>query len=216
MVTGKDIRGELQGNYTMYMIIVLVFAAIAAFCTVFCGTQLGWTHLFTIIGFILCVISVAAFAWVMIKLIKVRSHKLFKKYGSSEIIAEKINRGIRSPRFHNNSLLITDSFIVNEGKYSDYLEIKDIKSVRPELSRDTNVVFIGGNIAASAAQTLAANYANKMYRDSKGITADNRFDNLNVVDNDGVHHYYAVHRSDLNRVIQILNQIAPSADIITS
>lgn len=216
MITGKDILRELQGDYSMYMIIVIVFAAIAAFCTIFCGTQLGWSHLFTIIGFVMCGISVAGFAVLIVRLIKVRSYKLFKKYGSAESIAEKINEGMRSPNFQGNSLLITDRFIVNEGRYSDYLEIKDIVSVRPALNRDVNIVYVGGNVVTTAAQTAAAHYINKKYRDAKGITADNRFDHLNVVDTDGVNHYYSVHRSDLDRVLQTLAEIAPNAEIITS
>lgn len=213
MITGKDIRHELQGNYASYIVIVLVFAAIVAFCTIFCGTQLGWLHMFTIIGIIACGISIIAFIWVMIKLIKVRNHRLFKKYGSAEIIAEYINQGMRSPRYHNNSLLITDRFIVNEGKYSDYLEIKDIKSVRTEYSRDNNVVLLGGNAAATVVGTLSANYANKMYRDSKGINANTRFDNLHIVDTDGMHHYYSIRHSDILSVIQLLKQLVPYAEI---
>lgn len=213
MITGKDIRHELQGNYASYIVIVLVFAAIAAFCTIFCGTQLGWSHIFTIIGFIMCGISIIAFIWVMIKLIKVRNHRLFKKYGPAEIIAEYINQGMRSPRYHANSLLITERFIVNEGRYSDYLEIKDIKSIRPEYSRDNNVILLSGNVATTVAGTVATNYANKMYRDAKGITANNRFDNLHIIDIDGIHHYYSVHHSDVGYVIQLLNQLVPYAEI---
>lgn len=216
MITGKDILRELQGDYSMYMIIVIVFAAIAAFCTIFCGTQLGWSHLFTIIGFVVCGIAAAALILFIAKLIKVRSYKLFKKYGSAESIAEKINQGMRSPHFQNNSLLITDSFIVNEGRYSGYLEMRDIRSVRPALNPDVNLVYVGGNVVTTAAQTAAANYINKKYRDAKGITAGDRFDTLDVVDTDGVHHYYSVHRSDLDRVLQTLAEIAPNAEIITS
>ena len=216
MVTGKDILRELQGDYSMYMVIVIVIAAIAAFCAVFCGTQLGWTHMFTIIGFVVCGIAAAALILFIAKLIKVRNNKLFKKYGPAESIAEKINQGMRSPYFQNNSLIITDSFIVNEGRYSGYLEIGDIRSVRPALNPDVNIVYVGGNVVTSVAQTAAAHYINKKYRDAKGITAGDRFDTLDVVDTDGVHHYYSVHRSDIDRVIQTFGQVAPNAEIITS
>ena len=75
MIAGKDICHELQGNYASYIVIVLVFVAIAVFCTIFCRTQLGWSHMFNIIGFIACGISIIAFIGVMIKLIKVHNHR---------------------------------------------------------------------------------------------------------------------------------------------
>ena len=216
MVTGKDIRRELQGDFAMYTVIVLVFAAIAAFCTVFCGTQLGWTHLFTIIGLAACGIAVIAFIWIMIKLIKVRNNKLFKKYGSAETIAENINQGIRSPRFRSRNLLITDNFIVNEGNYSGYMETKDIRSIRPELNREENLMYVGTSAAGTIAKTASAYYVNKMYRQSAGITETNHFDNLNIVDTDGAHHYYSVHCADMDEVLQVLSQVAPNAEITIS
>lgn len=216
MITGKDIRRELQGNFAMYTVIVLVFAAIAAFCTVFCGTQLGWTHLFTIIGIAACGIAAVAFIIIMIKLIMVRSNKLFRKYGSADAIAQKINEGTRSYRFRSRKLLITDNFIVNEGNYSGYMETKDIRSIRPEQNREENLMYVGTSAAGTIAKTASAYYVNKMYRQSAGITETNHFDNLHIVDTDGVHHYYSVHCADMNEVLQVLRQVAPNAEITMS
>lgn len=52
-----------------------------------------------------------------------------------------------------------------------------------------------------------------MYRDSKGINANTRFDNLHIVDTDGMHHYYSIRHSDVLSVIQLLKQLVPYAEI---
>lgn len=213
MVTGSDIRKELQGDYTMYNVAVIVFAAIAGFCAVFCGTQLGWKHLFTIISLALLGVAVIVFIVLMIKLMKVRSNKLFKKYGTAEAIAEHINQGMRSPYFRSNTLLITDRFIVNEGRYSGYMELKDIRSIRPQYIPDVKRVTLGPDIVSSVVETAASNYVSQRYRDSQGITATNRFDTLIIIDNEGKQHEYAMHHMDAEQVLGLFAQILPNVEI---
>lgn len=213
MVTGNDIRKELQGDFAMYNVAVIVFAAIAAFCAVFCGTQLGWKHLFTIISLALLGVAVIVFIVLMIKLIKVRNNRLFKKYGTAEAIAEHINQGVRSPYFRNNKLIITERFIVNEGRYSGYLELKDIRSIRAQYIPDVKNVYLGANVIAAAAETAVTNYMTQKYRDSQGITATNRFDELTVIDNDGGEHNFMMHHMDAEQVLGLLSQLLPNVEI---
>lgn len=213
MITGKDIRKELQGNYVMFIVAVLVFAAIAAFCAVFCGTQLGWSHLFTIISLALCGISFIVFAVIMIKMLMVRNNKLFKKYGSADTIAQSINKGLLAPLFHSHRLLITEKFIVNEGNYSGYMELKDISRIHAQYIPDVNTVYVGGNVVAAAAMTAVSNYATQKYRDSQGVTATNRFDNLTITDNEGKVHYFMMHHTDAQQVIDLFMQLLPNVQI---
>lgn len=197
-----------------------MFAAIAAFCTVFCGTQLGWGHLFTVIGLVACGVSMVGFVWGIVKLLRVRNHRLFRKYGSAEVIAEYITQGLHNPRYLGRrspstfDLLITDRFIVNSGNYHEYLELKDIRKIQPNILTDSPSVLLMGNPAMSVASTVAVNYAKKSYMESHSITENNRYDNLRITDNDGVAHYYSVPRPDMGAVLQLLKELAPHAEIV--
>lgn len=118
-ITGKDIRKQLAGHYGSYIAVLLIIAAILGFCTGFCGTQLEWKHPLSIILMSLLGITFIIFLIILFKIIKLRNHYIFKRYGSAEIIAESINQGINDPRYISKNrtspftLIITDKFIVS-------------------------------------------------------------------------------------------------------
>lgn len=210
----------MQGHYSSYIVIILIIAAIVGFCTVFCGTQLGWTHLFTIVGLIVCAVSVLYFIWVMIKLLRLRNHRLFRKYGSAETIAESISQGMKDPLYMGRrndlpfDLLVTERFIVNANNYQNYLELKDIQKIRPTFLPDTYTIMNMGNPLMSAAATVATNYVSQKYKESQGINENTRYDFLQITDTVGVTHDYSIRRSAIEPVLQILSEHAPQAQIV--
>ncbi|WP_303804259.1 hypothetical protein [Ruminococcus flavefaciens] len=216
-ITAQEIRKEMQGNYGAFLAAAAVAGAIIIFCTVFCGTQLGWTHIFAIIGAVLSVVSIALCVIALVKLISIKNAPLFRKYGTAELIANNINDGLSKPRFVSQmngahfGILISDKCIVNGGNFKDYLELKDIKRIEPSTVPDSATFLMKGNVMDTVVSTVAVNAVSRMYRKSQGITGDNRYDVLFVTDMSGKTHEYSVYRADMTEVLNVLVQLVPNA-----
>lgn len=221
-ITPQTLRKELRGQYSAYIVIIAVFAAVAVFCTVFCGTQLGWGHPFTVIGLAACGISLLSGAFVCVKLCSLRRHRLFRKYGTAETIAANIMQGLQAPQYIDRMgsgdfvLLLTDRFIVSGGSCLTYTELRDIRRIQPVRLQDPVTVSLGGDLLTTAVRTAGVNYAARRYRDANGITEQTRYDMLHITDDEGVSHDFSVRRADMDTVLQKLKQLAPQAEITSA
>lgn len=212
-ITGKDIRKQLAGHYGSYIAVLLIIAAILGFCTVFCGTQLEWTNPLSIIGIIALGITFIIFLIILFKMIKIRNHYVFKRYGSAEIIAESINQGIKNPRYISKNrtnpftLIITDKFIVSTANYRYYLELKDARYMQSVVVPETKPVVLSGNPVVSVAATVGVNYASQKYSNSPN------YDFLMIWDDENVRHEYNIRRDEIIGIMQLLTELAPQIEV---
>ena len=220
-VTGQDIRKQLTGSYGMGLFCCLLGAAILGFGVWFCGTNMGWKNLLTIILMVLTGACVLLALWMIIKMVSGGSQRVFKKYGAPEFIAEYINNGAQNPLFLSGpvqpnlpfGLMITERFIVAALDYSDYLELKDIRTLQPTFLPDTQTIYIGRTPGAMLGAALV-NAANKHYLDTHMPPPNERYDYIVIYDADNVRHQYAVQRQHMEFVINTLLQYAPQMQIL--
>lgn len=219
-VTGKEIRKQFTGNYGMGLFCTLLGAAILGFGVWYCGTSMGWDQLLTIILMVLTGGCLLLSLWMLIKMVSAGSHRVFKQYGSPEIIAEFINSGTQNPLYLSTGpsnakfdLLITERFIVSAMNYGDYLELKDLRSVTPTFLPDRQTVYIGVTPGAMLGAALV-NAANERYLRTHQVPPGERYDYLVIRDANNVRHQYPVQRKDMELVINLLLQYSPQMTIL--
>ena len=211
-VTGKDIRKQLIGHYSSYLFVVLMIAAILGFCVVFCGLQLGWLHLFSIIGMIGLLVDLVICSVVLIKMLQMNHHRIFVRYGTAEDIAFSINQALAQPRYQSNDkyaafgLIITDNLIVSGADYRSYLTLQEVRAAQIVLCPQTGTVIVGNDPLISTAATMGANYAAKKYQETHDIQ---HYDFLRLWDKEGKHYEYSVQRREIEKVVELLAEIAP-------
>ncbi len=212
-ITGKDIRKKLVGHYSSYIAVLLIIAFILTFCTVFCGTQLEWTHPLSIIGILTLSITFVIFLIILFKIIKLKNHRVFRRYGSAELIAESINQGMKNPRciIRNRTnpfvFIITDKFIVSTDIFMNYLELNDARYAQCAVTPEIQPVVLTGNPVVSAAATAGVNYA------SKKLSNSPTFDYLFIWDDENVKHQYCIRRDEMAHAMQVLTEVAPHIEI---
>lgn len=212
-ITGKDIRKQLAGHYGSYIAVLLIIAAILGFCTGFCGRQLEWKHPLSIILMSVLGITFIIFLIILFKMIKLRNHYIFKRYGPAEDIAESINQGIKNPRYISKNrtspftLIITDKFIVSTANYRYYLELKDARYMQTVIVPETKPVVLSGNPVISVAATAGVNYATQKYASGPN------YDFLIIWDDEGVRHEYNIRRDEVIDVMQLLIELAPQIEV---
>lgn len=212
-ITSKDILKQLTGHYSSYIFILLIITAILGFCTVFCGTQLEWTHPLSMIGIAVLSITFVIFLIIFFKIIKIKDHYIFRRYGSAEIIAETINQGKKVPRYirkigtNSSTLIITDKFIVSTSNYRYYLELRDARYMQLIIVPETKPIILSGNPIVSTAATVGVNYA------SKKFSSTPNYDFLMIWDDEGVRHEYNVRSDEAAEIMRILIELAPQIEI---
>lgn len=215
-LTGKDIRKQLAGHYCSYIAVIMIIAAVLGFCTVFCGTQLEWTHPLSIIGISALTVTFIIFLTVFIKLLKLRNHRIFRRYGSAELIAARIDQGMKDPRYISDisadsfGLLITADFIVSAADFRNYLELRDARVAQIAIIPEMRPVVLSNNPLFSAAATAGTNYAAEKYQESHNLR---NYDMLIIWDDEDVRCVYSVRRNDADHVIQLLSELAPHIKI---
>ena len=144
-----------------------------------------------------------------------KNHAVFRRYGSAEDLAEKINDGLSDPLYLAHALmgnspfatLLTSDFIVSGGELVSYMELKDMVSVKAAGFRDVHIINITNPVTIGA--SLAADKLGERYLQSKGVNSQTRFDQLIMTDTDGKEHYYGVQHKDVVYVLTKLQQVAP-------
>ncbi|MBQ8922661.1 MAG: hypothetical protein IJ060_10985 [Oscillospiraceae bacterium] len=219
-ITGQDIRRQFTGNYGMGLFCSLLGLAVLGFGVWFCGTNMGFGNLLTIILIVLAGLCTLLCLWMLFKMASAGSHRVFRKYGSPEILAEYINSGADDAYFltlgQANApfgLMITDRFIVSAFSYADYLELKDIRTLQPTFLPDVHTVYIGRTPGAMLGAAVA-NAAAEHYRRTHAVNPNLRYDYIVIRDADNVRHQYAVQRQDMEAVINTLIHLAPQMTIL--
>ena len=92
-ITAKTITKQFGGNYLIGIIMLALAAAILVFCGIFCGTQLGWTNLLTIILLIALAACIVFIVVLLIKTALAKNHPSLKRHGGAAQLAARINEG---------------------------------------------------------------------------------------------------------------------------
>lgn len=212
-ITGKDIRRQLTGHYASYILVLFIISAILGFCTVFCGTQLGWTNPLSITGIVLLSITFIIFLIVLFKIIRIKNHYVFQRYGSAESIAESISKGLENPCYISKNktnpftLIITDNFIVSTANYRYYLELKNARYMQRTVVPEMRTVVLSENPVISVASTAGINHVARKYSNSPN------FDFLIIWDDKGMRYEYNIRQDEITRIMQLLTELAPQIEI---
>ncbi|NLT08682.1 MAG: hypothetical protein GXY08_04185 [Ruminococcus sp.] len=214
-ITEKTFYSQLSGSAAGAITATLIGAAIVGGSAFFCGTQLGWTNLLSVILLVLTALCIALLIWFIIKAVRVKHHPVFQRYGNAAILAMKINNGMRNPRYLAKPLmgnapfatLLTDEFIVSGTELVSYMELKDLCSVKAGAFGQYHRIVVGDPLLTAG--SLAANKMGDKYLESKGINSQTQFDLLIMKDNAGKQHNYSVQHKDMENVLATLRQIAP-------
>lgn len=219
-ITEKTFYKQLSGSAAGAITAVCIGSAIVGFCAGFCGTQLGWDNLLTIILLALLGLCGLLLIWFIFKIVRMKSHRVFKRYGSAAQLAARINEGLKDPRyfargFFDNApfaTLLTDDFIVSGIELVSYMELKDLRRVHAGAFATIHTIVVGDPILTAG--SLAANRIGDRYMESKGINSQTQFDMLIFEDTEGKEHRYGVHHKDMEEVLITLSQIAPHIQFV--
>lgn len=219
-ISAKTFYKQLTGSYAGAITAVVIAAAIVGFCAVFCGTQLGWTHLFTIIALVLLVACIGLLIFFVVKTATMKKHPVFRRYGDAATLAAKISDGLQHPRYFASSsdpsqpfaTLMTNEFIVSGGALVSYMELKDIRKIQPTYIPQTRRIAVGN--AGALAGSLIANAATDRYMESRGINSQTQFDYLIMEDSAGKKRMYGVRHMDMEAMLDLLAEIAPHVQIM--
>ncbi|MBQ6180917.1 MAG: hypothetical protein IJK31_04435 [Ruminococcus sp.] len=214
-ITEKTFYSQLSGSAAGAVTATLIGTAIVGGSAFFCGSQLGWTNLLSVMLLILTILCVMLLLWFIIKAARVKKHPVFQRYGNAAILALKINNGMRSPRYFAKSLmgnapfatLLTDEFIVSGAELVSYMELKDLRSVKTGAFGRYHRITVGDPLLT--ATSVAANKIGDRYLESKGVNSQTKFDMLIMKDDQGKEHTYSVQHKDMENVLNTLRQIAP-------
>jgi len=214
-ITEETIYKQLSGSAAGAIAAVLIGGVIVGGCAVFCGTQLGWTNLLTVILLVLLALCAALLVYFIIKAVRVKNHPVFQRYGNAAILAQKINNGMKDPiylarAFGGNSpfaTLMTKDFIVSGTELVSFMELKDLRSVQAGSFGQYHRIAVGDPLLTAG--SVAANKIGDRYLESKGINSQTQFDMLIMKDNNGKQHNYSVQHKDMEYVLGMLQKVAP-------
>ncbi|MBR6873288.1 MAG: hypothetical protein IKN17_07270 [Ruminococcus sp.] len=215
MITEKTFYKQLAGSAAGAITATCIVGGIVGFCAVFCGTQLGWDSILTIILLVVLGLCGALLLWFIIKTIRMKHHRVFSIYGNARELAAKINRGMLDPvyfarGFNANApftTLITEEFIVSGLELVSYMELNDLTTVHTGEFRPRHTIYVGNPVMTVG--SVAANRIGDRYLESKGINDQTKFDILIFEDRNGKQHQYGVQHQDMENVLGMLQQIAP-------
>ncbi|MBP3793240.1 MAG: hypothetical protein ILA24_04280 [Ruminococcus sp.] len=215
MVSEKTFYSQMSGNSAGPIVATVLSGIVLGGCGVFCGTQLGWKHILSLVflaaGGLCCLLLI----FFIIKGFRKKSHPVFKRYGNAAYLSMKINQGMANAWYYAEpfggnfpfATLMTDSFIVSGSELTNYMEFKDLRTVHVDVSVTVHRIAIGDPFATAA--SLAANRVGDRILESKGINGDNRFDIMVFEDERGKKYRYNIHHCDVQQVLGMVAQVAP-------
>ena len=215
IITEKTFYKQLAGSSAGAITAVCIAAGIVGFCAVFCGTQLGWSSLLTVILLVVLGLCGVLLLWFIIKAIRMKKHRVFSIYGDARQLAAKINKGMQDPVYFAKGFggsapfatLITDEFIVSGSELVSYMELNDLTAVHTGEFGPAHVYYIGDPLMTAG--SVAANRIGDRYLESKGVNSQTKFDLLIFEDRNGKEHRYGVHHQDMESVLGMLQKVAP-------
>lgn len=218
MVTAQMFYKQLTGSAAGAITATIIGAAILGFCAGFCGTQLGFGNLLSIVFLVLFLACIGLLIFFVVRAARMKQHAVFRRYGNAAFLAERINQGLQNPRYLIGTggeipfgTLITNDFIVDYGELTGFMELKDLRTAQIAVIPNVHTYNISNPLTLAA--SAAANYAGDKYMESKGVNAQTRCDLLLMKDSDGKQHQYSVRHMDAEAVLNLLQQIAPHITI---
>ena len=217
-VTEQMFYKQLTGSAAGAITATIIGAAILGFCAGFCGTQLGWGHLLSIVFIVLFAACIGLLIFFVVKAARMKQHPVFRRYCSASALADRINQGLQNPRYiigtggeNPFGTLITDDFIVDYGELTGFMELKDLRTAQIAVIPNVHTYNISN--PAMLAASAAANYAADKYMESKGVNEQTRCDLLFMKDSEGKQHQYSIRHIDAEAVLGLLQRIAPHIQI---
>lgn len=215
VITEKSFYSQLTKSMAGAIAATLIGAGILGGSAFFCGTQLGWGHILSIVLLIALGLCTCLLLFFIIKMIMVRNHPVFRRYGSAAVLAQRINEGMRSPCYYAEPLmggapfatLMTEEFIVNGAELTSFMELKDLRSVNVAFFVNTHRIYVGDPLMTAA--SVAANRISDRVIASKGVNSQTVFDQVTFKDTAGKQHIYGVQRQSIESFFETLSRVAP-------
>ena len=223
-ITEKTIYKQKCGNIFSIIFILFLLVIMFTFCSVFCGIELGWTNLLTIIFLISLGLCLGFTLFFFIKMLHVRSNLTLYCHGSAAALAARINDGLKHPRYLSHLIggnnepftLITNDFIVSFADYLSLTDIRDIRKMKATYIPQTVMHAIGVNAITTAA-ALAVNAVIDRYEgrylENQGINENTILDYLVIVDDAGKTKQFGVHHQDMEEVLNLLLSLNPQIQL---
>ena len=215
MISEKTFYSQMSGNSVGPIVATVLSGVILGGCGVFCGTQLGWKHILSLVFLGTAGLCVLLLIFFIIKAARKKSHPVFKRYGNAAFLSMKINEGLANPWYYAEpfggnapfATLMTDRFIVSGTELTNYMEFKDLRTVHVDVFVRVHRIAVGDPFATAA--SLAANRMGDRYLESRGINGDNQFDLMIFEDEQRKKYRYSVHHCDVQQVLGMVAQVAP-------
>lgn len=220
VITEKTIYSQLRGSAAGAIAATAVGEAILCGCAVFCGTQLGWSHLFSIIFTVCAALCGCLLLFFIVKAVAVRNHPVLKRNGGAAALARRINEGMRSPVYYAETLgggapfatLMTEDFIVGGVELTSFMELRDLRTVHVGEFQNVHRIVVGDPLMTAG--SLVANRISDNYLASKGINSESRFDMVIFDDARGKQYRYSVQHKDMEEFLNRLSQTAPHIQFV--
>ncbi|MCR4585457.1 MAG: hypothetical protein K5686_06985 [Lachnospiraceae bacterium] len=221
-ITSETIYKQLRNNYIGNIVLIGTGALICLVLGIMFGTNLGWTHILTLVFLFLLLICAVFIVMNLTHVFNVKDHPVLIACGGADRLALRINNGIRNPVYLAYSLdgkesivtLITDDFIVSGNEWTNIMELKNIRTIKPSFIPRRVVIMLGNPLVAIPG-TLMVNKMTDAYYTSKGITSETKFDYLAITDIYGNEKSYGVQHKDMEKVLLFLLSINDQIRIIT-
>lgn len=219
-ISEEAIYRQLRGNYSSGILLLAIGGVVFLAGGVFCGLNLGWTNLITIIFLILLASCIAVIVVLAVKMSQVVNNPALIRHGGAAKLAERINKGLMNPRYIAHSLdgnhavvtLIGDDYIVAGNEWTSLTNLKDIRTIQPTYIPEVIIIRLGNPLMTAG--SLAANAIGDAYWESKGLNENTKFDYLVVTDSLGKTWRFGVQHQDMEWVLNYLLEAAPQMKFI--
>lgn len=215
-ITGKMICRQMRLRYAGLLAIAAIVGALIGFFAVLTASETGWLHLFALF-YLLILAGSATWAVILIcKIVNIRQHRVFQRYGTPEQLAETITAGLRDPSYRERQgadfgLLMTEQFLVSSQCGWNYLELKDIRAVQRIARRseeDVNVADMG-KLPLTIGVTAAIFFLQAWHPTEEQF----RTDQLCIWDAEGRKHRYRINRTETESVLWLLRELIPDLEM---
>ena len=204
-VTDKMILKQMNGDYAGFLVAAGLTVAIAGVLAGICIPALGIANVVSILTLIALAASLVWLVILILKVVRIRQHPVFKRYGAPPFLAERISAGLSNPRYivrqqEPFTTLMTNDFIVSGIEMIGFLELKDAVSV-----------------SKMTAGSIAANYATdkimQANREKAMAMGNQPIDMITMKDVNGKTHAYGIRVADMPAFLNLLHELAPHITI---
>ncbi len=211
----------MNGDYAGFLVAAGLTVAIAGVLAGICIPALGIANVVSILTLIALAASLVWLVILILKVVRIRQHPVFKRYGAPPFLAERISAGLSNPRYivrqqEPFTTLMTNDFIVSGIEMIGFLELKDAVSVsKMDIPPDTRRIVIGNPLMTAG--SIAANYATdkimQANREKAMAMGNQPIDMITMKDVNGKTHAYGIRVADMPAFLNLLHELAPHITI---